>query len=79
VEDGADGQAVLVGPAGRVQLNGSAVAILRLCDGSRSRAEVVAEMVRRSRSHLLVSDIGEFLDAARARKWIVEEAAMRDK
>jgi pyrroloquinoline quinone biosynthesis protein D len=64
---------VLVGPDGDVPLNGSAVAILRLCDGSRSRAEVIAEMVRGAGKNLHVSDIAEFLDAALARHWIVEE------
>ena len=76
LKDGKDGEsAVLIGPAGSVQLNSSAVAILRLCDGSRSRAEVVAELMRSSHPQLKVSDVGEFLDAARARGWIDEAEA----
>jgi len=77
LKDGKDGgeSAVLVGPAGSVQLNSSAVAILKLCDGSRSRAEVMAELVRSSHPQLKLSDVGEFLDAARARGWIDEAEA----
>ena len=43
-----DGVLVLVCPNGKVQLNRIAAAILRLCDGSRDREDVVAEVVRRS-------------------------------
>lgn len=65
--------AMLVGPDGSVQLNGGAVAILRLCDGSRNREEIVAAALRRSHRHLPVADITGFLDVAQARGWIVEE------
>lgn len=64
---------MLVGPDERVQLNRGAVAILRLCDGSRNREEIVAAAVRRSHRHLPVSDITGFIDVALARGWIVEE------
>ena len=63
---------VLVCASGVVQLNKGAVAILRLCDGSRGREHIVAEVVRRSRGRTLASDIGEFLDVAAARGWIVD-------
>jgi pyrroloquinoline quinone biosynthesis protein D len=63
---------VLLGPEGKVHLNKGAAAILRLCDGSRNRETIVAEVVRRTRGTTLASDIREFLDAARARGWIVE-------
>lgn len=73
LKDGRNGrEAVLVGPAGKAELNNSAVAILRLCDGSRDRAELIAEMVRSSDQQLQVSDIAAFLDAAQAREWIEE-------
>ena len=39
---------VLVCPEGNVQLNSMAAAILGLCDGSRDRAQVVAEVLKRS-------------------------------
>lgn len=63
---------VLLCPDGKVHLNKEAVVILRLCDGSRNRDTIVAEALRRSRANTLASDIGEFLDVALARGWIVE-------
>ena len=63
---------VLVCPNGKVQLNGSALAILLLCDGSRNRDEIVAELATGSRRHTLAADIVAFLDVARARGWIIE-------
>jgi pyrroloquinoline quinone biosynthesis protein D len=63
---------VLVSPTGKVQLNRMAAAILRLCDGSRDRADLVAEVVRSSHPRTRAQEIMEFLDAARARGWIDE-------
>jgi pyrroloquinoline quinone biosynthesis protein D len=63
---------VLVCPDGKVQLNRTAAAILRLCDGSRSRKELVAEVVRRSHKRAREVEIIEFLDVARSRGWIEE-------
>jgi len=63
---------VLISPEGSVQLNEAAVAILRLCDGSRTREEIVARIASRPRGNRLASDIAEFLDVARSRGWIVE-------
>jgi hypothetical protein len=68
-----DGVLVLVSPNGKVQLNRIAAAILRLCDGSRAREDVVAEVVRTSHPHTRAVEIIEFLDAARARGWIDEQ------
>jgi hypothetical protein len=65
-------EVVLLCPDGEVHLNRGAVAILYLCDGSRDRAAIVAEVVRRSHDTTRASDIGEFLDVALARGWIVE-------
>jgi pyrroloquinoline quinone biosynthesis protein D len=70
-QPGQDGP-VLVCPAGRVRLNGGAVAILQLCDGSRNREDIVAEMLRRSQSQVLVADITAFLDEARSQGWTIE-------
>jgi pyrroloquinoline quinone biosynthesis protein D len=67
-----DAVMVLLSPNGPVQLNRIAAAILRLCDGSRDREAVVAEVVRRSNPHTRAAEIIEFLDAARARGWIDE-------
>lgn len=63
---------MLLCPDGKVHLNEGAVAILALCDGSRNRDAIIAETARRTRGNTLASDIGEFLDAARARGWIIE-------
>lgn len=68
-----DGVLVLVSPNGRVQLNRMAASILRLCDGSRGRADVVAEVMRTSHPHARAVEIIEFLDVARARGWIDEK------
>ena len=66
------GGVVLVSPNGNVQLNRMAETILRLCDGSRARDDVVAEVVRRSDPDTRAVEIIEFLDVARARGWIDE-------
>ena len=67
-----DGVIVLMCPNGPVQLNQIAAVILQLCDGSRDRGDVVAEVVRRSAPRTRAAEIVEFLDAARARGWIDE-------
>lgn len=63
---------VLICPSGKVQLNGSAVAILRLCDGSRTRDDIVAELTIQSSRDTLAQDIIAFLNVARARGWIID-------
>jgi coenzyme PQQ biosynthesis protein PqqD len=67
-----DGVIVLMSPNGPVQLNQIAAVILQLCDGSRHREDVVAEVVRVSHPRTRAAEIIEFLDAARARGWIDE-------
>jgi pyrroloquinoline quinone biosynthesis protein D len=67
-----DGVIVLMCPNGPVQLNQIAAVILQLCDGSRDRENVVAEVVRVSHPRTRAAEIIEFLDAARARGWIDE-------
>jgi pyrroloquinoline quinone biosynthesis protein D len=64
---------VLVYADEEVQLNEGALAILQLCDGSRSRDQIVEEAAQRSSEHSLEADIIAFLDAARARGWIVDD------
>src|SRR5687767_3460551 len=63
---------VLACAEGNVQLNNTAVAILRLCDGSRNRDAIVAALMQGSHRNALAMEIIEFLDAAHARGWIVE-------
>jgi pyrroloquinoline quinone biosynthesis protein D len=67
----ARGGPALVTGAGRVRLNATAVAILALCDGSRTRAEIV-ERVAGSTDPALAADVRAFLEAARRSGWIVE-------
>ena len=63
---------MLVCPAGKVQLNRTAAAILRLCDGSRNREDLVAEVVRSSPDRTRAVEIIEFLEVAQTRGWIDE-------
>ena len=65
-------QVVLVCPEGNVQLNSMAADILGLCDGSRDRAQIVAEILHRTHNRARSADITEFLDAAVAGGWIQE-------
>jgi Coenzyme PQQ synthesis protein D (PqqD) len=53
-----------------VQLNESAAAILALCDGTLTREDVVARILRQ-KGNQLADDVNAFLDAARRRRWIV--------
>ena len=66
---GHEAMPVLVCPDGKVQLNANAATILRLCDGSRTRDELIAEVMRRVPSRAV--EIVEFLNAAHGRGWIV--------
>lgn len=63
---------VLVCADGKVQLNSTALAILKLCDGSRDRDGIVTELMHGSHRRALAGEIVEFLDAALARGWIVD-------
>jgi pyrroloquinoline quinone biosynthesis protein D len=63
-------QVVLVCPDGNVQLNSMAAAILELCDGSRERMQIVAEILHKTDNRARSADIIEFLDAAGVRGWV---------
>ena len=63
----------LTGPAGVVQLNESAAAILALCDGTLTREQIIALVLPRSKEDSFAVDVREFLNAARRRGWIVED------
>jgi hypothetical protein len=69
-----DAQAILlVLTAGKVHLNRHALAILELCDGSRSRDRVVVDAVLRSSGTMRAAEVVEFLDAAQSRGWVMED------
>lgn len=59
-------------PEGRVPLNVIAAAILTLCDGSRSRDDVVVEVLRNSPTSTRAAEIREFIEVAMERGWIDE-------
>lgn len=59
--------------AAKVHLNGHALAILELCDGSRSRDRIVMDALLRSPEGMRADDVVQFLDAAQSRGWLVEE------
>lgn len=65
---------VLLCDGASVQLNAGAAAILSLCDGSRTRAQIVVEMQQQGNG-ALADDIEAFLDAAETRGWIVDPGA----
>lgn len=58
---------------GKVTLNQHAVAILELCDGSRNRERVIVDAIQRASGGMRGADVGEFLDAALSRAWIIED------
>jgi hypothetical protein len=70
--DGKASASLLVLRAGKAHLNKHALAILELCDGSRSRTQVVMDAVL-SAGSMRAADVADFLDAARARGWIIED------
>jgi len=72
-KDSAGDGHILAGPAGIVQLNESAAAILSLCDGTLTREQIVMRVLPRSRDDSFAVDVREFLTAARRRGWIVED------
>lgn len=61
---------VLLYPEGMVKLNGSAGEILKRCDGTRSVAEIVADLERAFDRTGLAGDVQAFLDIARQQRWI---------
>lgn len=62
---------VLVTRSGRVRLNATAAAILALCDGACTRAEIVSR-VAGTADPALAADVRAFLEAARRSGWVTE-------
>jgi pyrroloquinoline quinone biosynthesis protein D len=61
---------VLLYPEGMVQLNETSSMILSLCDGKRTRDQLIAELLQRFPGADLADDVNEFLMAAAERGWI---------
>jgi len=57
--------------SGRVRLNATAAAILGLCDGSLTRAEIVTRFAGAA-DPSLAADVRAFLEAARRSGWVVD-------
>ncbi len=62
---------MLVSVKGSIQLNGTAVLILEMCNGKHTIEEIVARVLR-NKDNGLEEDVRAFLDAAQRRGWIVK-------
>ena len=65
---------VLLYPEGMVKLNTPAAEILRRCDGQRSVEAIVDELEAAFSRTGLADDVRSFLDQARGRGWLSDEA-----
>jgi pyrroloquinoline quinone biosynthesis protein D len=72
-EDRVRGEVVLLWPEGVVRLSATATAVLALCDGRRTFADLVAELAGRYDSdvEVLAEDVSDLLARFRARGLIV--------
>ena len=61
---------VLRYPEGMVRLNGSAGAIMSRCDGTRTLAEIVADLERSFGAGDLAGDVHAFVTLALERRWL---------
>ena len=61
---------VILYPEGMVELNLSSAEILKLCDGSRVLAEIVAQLEEKFATQGLAHDITNFLNVALQNGWI---------
>lgn len=61
---------VILYPEGMVELNQSSAEILKLCDGTRNLAQIVAELETKFETTDLHDDVAEFLDVALRNGWI---------
>lgn len=63
-------QHVILYPEGMVELNQSSAEILKLCDGTRNLAQIVAELETKFETGGLHDDIAGFLEVALRNGWI---------
>jgi pyrroloquinoline quinone biosynthesis protein D len=61
---------VILYPEGMVELNQSSAEILKLCDGTRSLAQIVADLEAMFETDGLHDDIAGFLEVALQNGWI---------
>ncbi|MDD5215597.1 MAG: pyrroloquinoline quinone biosynthesis peptide chaperone PqqD [Methylococcales bacterium] len=63
---------VILYPEGMVELNQSSAEILKLCDGSRSFAQLIADLETLFETTGLAGDVAAFLDVALKNGWITQ-------
>ena len=73
--DHASGSPLLIAAGGEVHLNAHARTILSLCDGTRSRQQVVMDAVLGAGGAMRASDVRDFLEAAVSRGWLIDAPA----
>jgi pyrroloquinoline quinone biosynthesis protein D len=61
---------VILYPEGMVELNQSSAEILKLCDGTRTLAQIVSELEETFSTQDLYNDINAFLEVALQNGWI---------
>ncbi|MCG3201251.1 MAG: Coenzyme PQQ synthesis protein D [Gammaproteobacteria bacterium] len=61
---------VMLYPEGVVKLNETAAAILLLCDGQRTAAEIIADLNSRYTSADVSAGVYRFLETSHAKGWI---------
>jgi pyrroloquinoline quinone biosynthesis protein D len=61
---------VILYPEGMVELNQSSAEILKLCDGSRTLAQIVSDLEEKFVTQGLYNDINAFLEVALQNGWI---------
>jgi pyrroloquinoline quinone biosynthesis protein D len=61
---------VILYPEGMVELNQSSAEILKLCDGTRNLAQLVAALELKFETTGLKQDINQFLEVALQNGWI---------
>lgn len=66
------GQHFLLYPEGALVLNASAVAVLELCDGMRSRYDIAGELTERFDGEEVADDVEELLTSLAARGLVVD-------
>lgn len=61
---------VLLYPEGMIKLNQSAAEILKLCDGQRDVATIVAALEAKFQASGIAGDVLDFLEVAHGNRWI---------
>jgi pyrroloquinoline quinone biosynthesis protein D len=63
---------VILYPEGMVELNESSSEILKLCDGTRSLAQIISALEQKFSTSGLSSDVTAFLEVALQNGWITQ-------